>query len=140
MLSFVPATQEDVLPIFQLNKELIDRYEDTASIDYDRVMIWVEQNIRRQLPCFRRVIADGELAGYFCLAPSGEKWELDSLFVLKPFRNQGIGTKLLEYARKESKNQLFFYVFKNNVDAIRLYERMGFRITKEIHNTRYIME
>ena len=35
---------------------------------------------------------------------------------------------------------LFLYVFRNNLRAIRLYQRMDFRITKEIGRTRFIME
>jgi len=139
-ISFVPARQEDIPSIFQLNKELIDTYEDIASIDYDRVIRWVQRNIEQQLSHFRRVLADGSLAGYFCLIPTEEKWELDSLFVLPPYQNQGIGTQILEFARKEAHGNLFFFVFKENTNAIRLYERMGFRIVKEIHKTRFIME
>lgn len=139
-ISFENAREQDILPIFRLNQELIDKYEDIASIDYDRVIAWVRSNIEEQLPHFRRVMADGKLAGYFCLMPGDGKWELDSLFVLPPYQNQGIGTKILEYARKEAKGNLFFFVFKGNINAIRLYERMGFRIVKEIHKTRFIME
>ena len=32
------------------------------------------------------------------------------------------------------------YVFRENHGAIRLYSRMGFRVTREIGKTRYIME
>jgi len=139
-ISFENAREEDILSIFQLNKELIDKYEDIASIDYDRVIDWVRHNIEKQLPHFRRVMAYGNLAGYFCLIPTDEKWELDSLFVLPPYQNQGIGTQILKHVRKETSGNLFFFVFKENTHAIRLYERMGFHIVKEIHKTRFIME
>ena len=139
-LTFLPAKREDLTAVFQLNKDLIDQYEDVTHIDYDRVLQWVRQNIEQQLPHFRRVMADDKLAGYFCLIPTEDKWELDSLFVLPPYQNQGIGTQILEFARKEAHGNLFFFVFKENTNAIRLYERMGFRIVKEIHKTRFIME
>ena len=140
IVTYVPALKEDLPQIFRLNKELIDRYEDTDAINYEYVLNWVRQNIEYQLPHFRRILADGELAGFFCLVPLEDRFEGDSLFVLPPFQNRGIGTQVLKYCKEHSNNNMFFYVFRRNQDAIRLYERMGFRIVKEVGTTRYIME
>ena len=140
IVHYVPALKEDLPLIFQLNKELIDRYEDTDAIDYEYVLNWVRKNIEHQLPHFRRILADGELAGFFCLVPLEDRFEGDSLFVLPPFQNRGIGTQVLQYCKEQSNNNMFFYVFRRNQNAIRLYERMGFRIVKEVGTTRYIIE
>lgn len=139
MLTFSPALPEDAEVLFQLNKQLIDAYEDTRAIDYGKVLAWVKGNIERNLSFFNRVFWDGTLAGYYSLSPSEEKSELDSLFVLPEFQNRGIGTAILQKCREDA-SPLFLYVFRKNTGAIRLYERMGFRITKEVGTTRYIME
>ena len=135
MIQFVSAEQRDLPLLFSLNKTLIDSYEDTSKIDYERVLKWVEQNLTTQLPNFRRIIYDGRLAGFFCLAET----ELDSLFVLPEFRGKGIGTAVLRHCQEESA-ELILYVFRNNIRAMALYKRMGFEITKEVGSTRYIME
>lgn len=140
MTTFEPARQEDILPLFQLNRELIDKYEDCAAIDYDRVLSWVRNNIAAQLPHFRRVLADGELAGYFCLCPGDDAWELDSLFVFPEFQNRGIGTKIIRHCQAQSEDPLFLYVFKDNTGALRLYKRLGFEIVREARKTAYVME
>ena len=134
-----PAVEADIEAIFALNKKLIDEYEDTAAIDYPAVLGWVDRNIRENIGSFRRILAEGELAGYYCLAPAGDKMELDSLFVLGPFQGQGIGTAILRQCQADSPS-LFLYVFRRNLRAIALYERMGFQITKEVGKTRCIME
>ena len=139
-VTFVPALPEDIPHIFQLNKELIHRYEDLSSIPYDQVLLWVENNIRRQLPYFRRILADGIHTGYFCLCQAEGKWELDSLFVFPEFQNRGIGTEAVRHCREHAQGTLFLYVFKENTGALRLYQRLGFRITKEVRTTAYIME
>ena len=110
------------------------------AIDYPRVLAWVRQNRERNLPYFVRVLADGALAGYYCLRPAGERRELDSLFVLPAFQNRGIGTEILEKCQKESPTPIFLYVFHKNTRAAALYEKLGFRIVKEIGTSRYIME
>ena len=142
MITFAPALEEDLETLYQLNKELIDRYEDTAAIAYDRVLDWVRDNLRENLPSFRRVLKDGELAGFYCLTID-EFWdtaELDSLFVLPQYRNQGIGTHILQEVKDTIPFPISLYVFRENQGAVRLYERMGFQITKEVSPTRYIMQ
>lgn len=140
MVIFENAREEDVLPILALNKGLIDRYEDCAAIDYDRVVNWVHENIRERLSTFSRVVVDGETAGYFSLGPSEGALELDSLFVLPRFQNRGIGTKIVRYCQEQAEDTLFLYVFKENTGALRLYKRLGFEVVTEARNTAYVME
>lgn len=135
MIEYICAEQRDLPLLFQLNKELIDTYEDTASIDYPKVLLWVEQNLANTLPHFRKILCNGIPAGFFCL----QDGELDSLFIFPEFRGLGIGSQVIRYCQSICPS-LFLYVFRKNVGAIALYKRMGFAITKEIGSTRYIME
>ena len=83
---------------------------------------------------------DGQTAGYFSLGESEGALELDSLFVLPRFQNQGIGTQILRYCQQQAPDRLFLYVFKENTGALRLYTRLGFEIVKEVRKTAYVME
>lgn len=142
ILTYEPARDEDILPIFQLNKELIDKYEDLSAINYDAVMEWVHKNIRENLAHFRRILADGVPSGYFCVTID-DFWdtaELDSLFVFAEYQNRGIGSAVLRECMDSIPFPISLYVFKKNTGAIRLYERMGFQITDEPSGSRYIME
>ena len=135
MITVTFAEQRDLPLLFSLNRELIDQYEDTSAIDYDRVLLWVQRNLQAHLGDFRRVLVDGQVAGFFCISEG----ELDSFFILPQFRRQGIGTEVLRHCQQQSP-ALFLYVFRKNTGAIALYEKMGFHITKEVGTTRYIME
>ena len=135
MIDFISAEQRDLPLLFQLNKQLIDQYEDVTAIDCEKVFGWVQKNLELMLPHFRKVLYDGVPAGFFCL----HQGELDSLFVFPEFQGNGIGSTVIRYCQARSRS-LFLYVFRKNTRAIRLYERMGFRITKEVGTTRYIME
>lgn len=139
MLTYEPAKQADIEPLFALNRQLIEDYEDLASIDLPEVLNWVHRNIERNLPAFCRILWNGELAGYFCLKLFDGKAELDSLFVLPKFRSLGIGTAVLQKCQQEAA-PLFLYVFRRNTRALALYRRLGFKIVKEVGKTRYIME
>ena len=56
---------------------------------------------------------------------------LDDLSVTGPYRNRGIGTALIrraeDYGKKLGLPLVIFHVEKSNRDALRLYERLGFR-------------
>ena len=137
-LTFVPAQESDLDLLFRLNKNLIDTFEDLTTIDYPKVLQWVRRNLENNLPHFTRVLCDGTVAGFFCLTDEGEKQELDSLFVLPEFQNQGIGTAILRHCLKDI--PVYLYVFNRNTRAIALYQRLGFQITQTVGTTRCIME
>ena len=42
-LTYRTAQAEDIPVIFSLSKDLIDRYEDLSSIDYEKVMAWMDE-------------------------------------------------------------------------------------------------
>ena len=65
MITFTSAEQRDLPLLFQLNRQLIDAYEDTASIDSGRVLAWVRKNLEAHLGDFRKILYDGEPAGFF---------------------------------------------------------------------------
>lgn len=138
VLTYAPAVSGDIEPIFSLCKQLIDDYEDTASIDYEKVLGWVRRKIEGSISSYTRVMADGEIAGWYCLDP--ETGELDDFYILEGFRGKGIGTAVLQKCIAECPKSLWLYVFTKNVRAISLYRRMGFAIREEVGNTRYIMK
>ena len=136
MLQFANASGADVDVIFAQAKELIDSYEDTASIDYDRVLAWVKKKIVSNISQYTCVTADGEKCAYFRLCEDGE---LDDLYVLPGFRSQGIGSQILGKCIEESVNPIYLYVFSRNIRAISFYKRFGFEIRETVGDTRFIM-
>jgi ribosomal protein S18 acetylase RimI-like enzyme len=54
------------------------------------------------------------------------------LYVMRTLRGEGIGSKLLrfchDFAKGRNKRALTLVVNKENVNAIRLYERLGFQV------------
>ena len=138
-LSFQTAHQEDVETIFRFNWDLIDQYEDTQTIPYDRVLSWVRQKIEENIHTYTRIYADGLHAGFYRFIPNGDQMELDDLYIFPEFQNRGIGTQILKKCCQESDRPVMLYVFSHNIGAWKLYERMGFEIRETIKNTRYIM-
>ena len=135
-LQFLPAENSDISVIFALAKNLIDTYEDLSSIDYDKVLAWVNRKITQRICEYCCVTLDGEKCAYYRLCEDGE---LDDLYVLPGFQNRGIGSQILQKCIADSEENLYLYVFSRNFRAISLYERFGFSVRETVGKTRLIM-
>lgn len=138
-LSYEPAMFEDIPVIFSMAKDLIDTYEDTSNIDYDKVIGWMLNKITRNITDYQCVLANGIKAGYYRLSPKNGSTELDDLYIMPEFRGRGIGTAVLQRCISEAESALFLYVFTENQGAINLYSRMGFSVSEDVGKTRCIM-
>jgi len=74
-------------------------------------------------------VESGLIIGYLSYSIMYEKAEINEIFVLNNFRNQGVGSQLLEYLLKKCKfcENITLEVRKNNVSAISLYKKYGFK-------------
>ena len=138
-LCFHPAAAEDIAPLVELNRDLIESYEDLSTIDLPRVLAWTERKITKNLNQYTCIISDGQKAGYFRICPQEAETELDDFYIFPDFRNRGIGTEVLRRCIREQTKPLTLCVFTKNTGAMALYSRMGFRVTKNISHTRCIM-
>lgn len=137
-ITYSPALSEDKDAVFTLCKQLIDDYEDTAAIDYEKVIGWIKRKLEKNITSYTRVMVEGKLAGWYSL--DKETGELDDLYILPQFQGMGLGSAVINKCIAESEKPLWLYVFKKNTRAIGLYRRMGFAIREEVGKTRYIME
>lgn len=135
-ITYEIAENRDINVIFTQAKALIDTYEDTAEIDYEKVLNWMNAKITKDIGEYTKVLRGGTVVGYYCLRADGE---LDDLYILPPYQGQGIGSCILERCIASSKKDLYLYVFTRNTRAIALYERFGFSCTEKVGKTRQIM-
>ena len=138
-LTYRQADAGDIFPIFSLSKDLIDRYENLSSIQYEKVLSWVQKKISANIDRYTCVLLGDRKAGYYCFSKDGDTWELDDLYILPEFQGRGFGTKVLERCLASADAPVFLYVFTANTGAIRLYEKFGFREVETVSPTRKIL-
>lgn len=91
-------------------------------------------------------VIDDEIVGYILITIIDDLVEIHLLYVDNLFRNQKIGTKLIDYIiNKYSSHRFLLEVAINNYIAIKLYENMNFKkinIRKKYYNDidAYVME
>jgi GNAT superfamily N-acetyltransferase len=73
---------------------------------------------------------DGALAGVLTYVTSGDECEILTLHTAT--RWTGVGTALMEAVEEKAKKRLWVLTTNDNVDALRFYQRRGFRLS-ELH-------
>ena len=142
-LKYLLAETVDIELLFELNKSLIDQYEDPSLIDLDKVLPWVRRKLTNKLPEYRSVFLNDQKVGYFRLYEADDdSLELDDLYILVPYQGRGIGSAVIRHCIAESERlgkPITLYVFSRNTDAVRLYEKMGFVHKETVSPTRSIL-
>lgn len=140
-LSYEKARGEDIEPICELCKRLIEEYEQLDMIDYPRVMAWIRDKIEKSIDEYTTVYVDGRKAGYYHFYKNdSDQFELDDLYIFPEYQNRGIGSEIIRKCCISTMEPIILYVFIENKRAISLYKRLGFKVIETIHKTRYIMK
>lgn len=139
-LIYAPAKERDIGPLFQLNKDLIDQYENLSQIDYSKVLSWVGEKIKKRISEYTCIFRENRKVGYYRFHPAEGKMELDDIYIFPAYQNKGIGSQVIRKCIAETGSPIFLYVFIRNTKAVSFYKRFGFEIEETIRDSRYIME
>ena len=75
---------------------------------------------------YSKIIAykEEKIVGFLIYDDIYDRYEIEYIGVIEEYRNKGIGSKLMEYLKDKS---ISLEVDTNNIYAIRLYEKYGFK-------------
>ena len=94
--------------------------------DDEHVHAWFESHVARNNEMWLAEDADGRLSGILVL---DGPW-VDQLYVEVSLTGRGIGSQLLDFAKRARPDGLQLWTFASNLGAQRFYERHGFVAVK----------
>ena len=116
----------DILTSIKLVTMIDDEMDKVLSYtEKAKIRKSVDKNIERTCELYKIIYIDNKIAGAYLVLPYDDGYIIDEIYLFKEFRNNGIGTKIIQELIKEYKT-LYIWVYKNNVDALRLFEKLGF--------------
>ncbi len=86
----------------------------------------IDMNVERTCESYKIIYVGKKIAGAYLILPYEDGVIIDEIYLFKEFRNNGIGTDIIKKIQKDN-SELYVWVYKNNKDAIRLFEKLGFR-------------
>lgn len=99
---------------------------------------YVDRNIPKEINEYKLIMVDNKRIGCYLVIKKDDGVMLDEIFLEDEFRNKGIGSSIINEIL-ESNNIVYLWVYKENINAIKLYKKLGFNILEETE-TRYYMK
>jgi ribosomal-protein-alanine N-acetyltransferase len=110
---------------------VVEIERESFSIPWSRGAFQYEIEQNRVARCWTGRV-DGEVIGYLCLWEIGEEMHITNVAVARAWRRQGIArsmlTEILDDARRRGLRMVFLEVRPTNVEALGLYEALGFHV------------
>ncbi len=142
MLSLVPVSEEEIPRLAGLADEIWHEYFpcilSDEQIDYMVDKFQSEHAMREQVASkgYRYYFIEdgGSVIGYTGLVPEGDVLFISKVYLLKEHRGKGLGTQaiksIFDICSKEGFRSAYLTVNRGNAQAIRAYERNGFRTVR----------
>ena len=124
------VTDIDINKVYELTKEHVYTYETRKEFNVDKVLERIKIDLLNRKETINKIYLNDKHVGYVSIIKRDDGLELSDFYIFKEYQNQGIGTQVLKILINQYQH-LYLYVFKNNLRAINLYQRLGFSIIEE---------
>ena len=133
------ATLEEIQLLEEYKEKTILEYaQELTEEELEKIKNYIQENVPKDIYQYYKIMVNQQVIGCILIKEQGDLKCLDELYIEESYRNQGIGTDILNDITHKYYH-VSLWVYKKNTRAITLYQRMGFKILNET-KTRYYME
>ena len=134
------ASIKDIERIKKYKLNTIFEYaKDLDKEEVEKINNYVNKTISNQIFEYKNIVLNNIIVGSFLITKNENGLLLDEIFIEEQYRNKGIGTSIIKDVVSKSNNNVYLWVYKDNIKAVNLYNKIGFNI-KEETDSRYYME
>ena len=134
------ASIKDIERIKKYKLNTIFEYaKDLDKEEVEKINNYVNKTISNQIFEYKNIVLNNIIVGSFLITKNENGLLLDEIFIEEQYRNKGIGTSIIKDVVSKSNNNAYLWVYKDNIKAVNLYNKIGFNI-KEETDSRYYME
>ena len=134
------ASIKDIERIKKYKLNTIFEYaKDLDKKEVEKINNYVNKTILKQIFEYKNIVLNNIIIGSFLITKNENGLLLDEIFIEEQYRNKGIGTSIIKNVVSKSNSNVYLWVYKDNIKAFNLYNKIGFNI-KEETDSRYYME
>lgn len=134
------ASIKDIERIKKYKLNTIFEYaKDLDKEEVEKINNYVNKTTPKQIFEYKNIVLNNIIVGSFLITKNEIGLLLDEIFIEEQYRNKGIGTSIIKNIVSKSNNNVYLWVYKDNIKAVNLYNKIGFNI-KEKTDSRYYME
>ena len=116
----------DLLNSIKLVTMIDDEMDKALSYtEKEKIKKSVAKNIELNCEEYYLIYIGNKIAGAYLTLPYEDGIIIDEIYLFPEYRGQGIGSSIIRRVLKNEEN-VYIWVYKNNKNALRLFERLGF--------------
>ena len=106
--------------------------------EISKINNYIDIHIPLEIKNYKIITCNNKRIGCYLVIKKDEGVILDEIYLEEEYRNKGIGTNVIRNILQNN-SIVYLWVYKENDNAIALYEKLGFNIVDETE-TRYYMK
>lgn len=123
---------------YKLNT-IFEYAKDLDKKEVEKINNYVNKTISNQIFEYKNIVLNNIIVGSFLITKNENGLLLDEIFIEEQYRNKGLGTSIIKDVVSKSNSNVYLWLYKDNIKAFNLYNKIGFNI-KEETDSRYYME
>lgn len=134
----IKSSNNDVNKLIDYKKKTIFEYANNLSQEeIDKINNYVNNNVPKLINNYSNIVVDNKVVGCLLLTNKDDGILLDEIYLEEEYRNKGIGTSIIKDIIANN-SIVYLWVYKENIKAISLYNKLGFKVIEETESRNYM--
>jgi len=134
----IKSSNDDIEKLIDYKKKTIFEYaKDLSENEINKINNYVKNNVPKILNNYSNIVVDDKVVGCLLLTDKDDGTLLDEIYLEEKYRNKGIGTSIIKEVINNN-DIIYLWVYKENVQAISLYKKLGFNVIEETESRYYM--
>ena len=134
----IKSSNDDIEKLIDYKKKTIFEYaKGLSENEINKINNYVKNNVPELLNNYFNIVVDNKVVGCLLLTDKDDGTLLDEIYLEEKYRNKGIGTNIIKEVINNN-DIIYLWVYKENVQAISLYKKLGFNVIEETESRYYM--
>ena len=134
----IKSSNDDIEKLIDYKKKTIFEYaKDLSENEINKINNYVKNNVPKLLNNYSNIVVDDKVVGCLLSTDKNDGTLLDEIYLEEKYRNKGIGTNIIKEVINNN-DIIYLWVYKENVQAISLYKKLGFNVIEETESRYYM--